>query len=240
MAIEGSLRCVRFLMLVFNLIFLILGVSLFILGIVITSQFTDYSALGHGFNVAPVIVILTGFIIAFISFFGCYGAYKENRCMINFFAICVFVIFVLQVACIIAAFVTKGKADVLVEEALVEIVKNYTKNASYKEFMDFCQDTLRCCGIQNYTNYEGVFTEGDRVPQSCCKDTTNCTTSFDPKNPREKHDFFEEGCSSKVATFLKVRIEIVIVVAAVICFIELLAILFSCCMSRNIEKYEMV
>jgi len=242
MAIEGSLKCIKFLMCVFNFIFLLLGITLLIIGIVITAQFSDYvEVFGNGFNVAPILIILIGVIIAVISFFGCYGAMRENRCMMNFFAICVFIILLAQIVCVILAFVKKGEVEDSVDVVLEGVVKNYLTNPTYRRFLDATQKGFKCCGARDYTDYTNVFPNATRVPDSCCEATKpNCDTHFNTLLPPTIHEFYTQGCQSQVINYLQTRIVVVAVVALVVCFIEILAIIFACCMARNIDQYEMV
>jgi len=242
MAIEGSLKCIKFLMCVFNFIFLLLGITLLIIGIVITAQFSDYiEVIGNGFNVTPIIIILLGVIISIISFFGCYGAMRENRCMMNFFAICVIIILVVQVVCVILAFVKKGEAEQSVDGVLGGVVKNYLANPTYRDFMDVTQRALKCCGAHGYADYQFVFPNETRVPDSCCDSTKpSCDTHFTADKPLIVADFYIQGCRMQLINYLQTRIVVVAVVAMVVCFIEILAIIFACCMARNIDHYEMV
>lgn len=231
-------------MCIFNFIFLLLGLTLLIIGIVVTSQFSNYvGILNNGYNVAPIFIILLGIVIALISFFGCYGAMRENRCMINFFAVCIIVILVAQIICVILAFVKKGEVEKSVDIVLLQAVKNYLNDPINKDFVDFTQSNLACCGALNYTDYMGVYPNATRVPKSCCRPfgvDRPCDTSFRPILDILPHDFYEEGCRHKLVSYLSTRIVIVAVVALVVCFIELLAILFACALSRNIDQYEMV
>jgi len=213
-----------------------------IIGIVITAQFSDYmEVIGNGFNIAPILIILIGVIIAVISFFGCYGAMRENRCMMNFFAVCVFIILVTQIVCVILAFVKKGEVEHTVDGVLGGVVTNYLTNPTYTKFMDFTQQGLKCCGARNYIDYKSVYPNETRVPDSCC-DTTKptCDTHFNPLMPLIDHDFYTQGCRAQIINYLQTRIVVVAVVAMVVCFIEILAIIFACCMARNIDQYEMV
>jgi len=240
MAIEGSLKCIKFLMCIFNILFLLLGIALVITGIVVTTQFSDYiEVLGSGYNVTPILIILLGVIIAVISFFGCYGAMRENKCMINFFAICVIVIFLVQAVCVILAFVKKGEVEKHVESVLRDVVRGYEESKAYHDFMDIVQRSLQCCGASNYTDYHhfNVYNE-TRVPLSCCLNGNICDPIYGPLHPANQ--FYETGCRAGLINYLQTRIGVVAGIAAAICFIQLLAIIFACCMVKNIDQYEMV
>jgi CD63 antigen len=237
MAIEGGLKCIKLLMCIFNFIFLIFGITLVILGIVVTAQFSNYiQVIDNGFNVVPIIIILLGLVVSLIAFFGCYGAMKENKCLINLFAACIILILLGQVICVVLAYVKQADMDRAVDDVLDGIVKNYLENKSFKKFLDETQRLLKCCGARNYTDYSNVFPNATRVPDSCCKDpeAKKCDTHFNPYLTSDV-DFYHEGCRDKIISYIATRIEMVAVVALIVCFIEVLAFAFAFCMSRNID-----
>jgi len=161
--------------------------------------------------------------------------------MINFFAICVIILLVLQIVCVILGYVYQAQAESAVDKVVLDVVKGYNTSKTFREFMDTTQTDLHCCGGDNYTDYKtyGVFNTS-HVPLSCCKvDRATCNTKIDTLFPTV-HDYYEEGCSRKVIDYLTARLGIVAGVAVAVCFIQLLAIIFACCLSKNIDSYQMV
>jgi len=240
MAIEGSLKCVKYIMFFFNLLFLVVGIGLVVLGIVIATEFSDYiSVLGKGYNLTPILIVLLGLVIAIIAFFGCFGSMRENRCMINFFAIAVVFILVVQVIVVILAFVKRDDVENSVNSVLDDVVRGYNESVLYRDFMDVTQHKLHCCGANAYTDYYrlGVF-NSTRVPLSCCLDQSHCDPTY--MDGIAINDFYTKGCKPKLVDFLKPRIALVAGVAVAVCVLQLLAIIFACCMVRNIDHYEMV
>merc|ERR1712088_1116985 len=73
--VEGGMKCVKYLLFAFNLIFLITGLALIITGCVIQGVYSNYlDFLGDSFFNTPVLLVVVGCIIFFITFFGCWGA----------------------------------------------------------------------------------------------------------------------------------------------------------------------
>ena len=80
------------------------GALLIVAGIVIQSAYSQYlDFLGHYFS-TPVFLILLGFIIFVVSFFGCCGAINESHCMTLTFAWMLGTIFLLEVGTGIAVY----------------------------------------------------------------------------------------------------------------------------------------
>ena len=69
------------------------------------SQYLDF--LGHSFYNAPVLLIIVGFVIFFVTFFGCCGAIKENHCMTMTFSVLLALIFLIELGAGIGAYSAK-------------------------------------------------------------------------------------------------------------------------------------
>ena len=82
----------------------VFGALLIVAGIVIQSAYSQYlDFLGHYFS-TPVFLILLGFIIFVVSFFGCCGAINKSHCMTLTFAWMLGTIFLLEVGTGIAVY----------------------------------------------------------------------------------------------------------------------------------------
>ena len=82
---------------------------LILTGIVIQSAYSQYlDFLGQHFS-TPVFLILLGFIIFLVSFFGCCGAINESHCMTLTFSCMLGTIFLLEVGTGLAAYHFKDK-----------------------------------------------------------------------------------------------------------------------------------
>nr|XP_056723059.1 CD63 antigen [Euleptes europaea] len=240
MGVEGGMKCVRFLVFFFNFIFWICGIALIALGVYVqiklnnTLHMSSLSSSG-----APIVILIVGVIIFFISFFGCCGAWKENYCMVTTFAVLLTLIFLVEIAAAIAGYIYRDKIQSVVNEQIREAMRETknNKNTTLTNDFDALQKQYSCCGATNFTdwfNATGVF---DRtVPASCCKNhTDDCT-----KNPTSSNTF-TEGCTSKIEELLRKHILIIAGVALGIAFFELLGIIFACCLMKGIRSgYEVM
>lgn len=232
------MKCVRFLVFFFNFIFWICGIALIALGVYVqialndTMKMTSLSSSG-----APIVILIVGVIIFFISFFGCCGAWKENYCMVTTFAILLTLIFLVEIAAAIAGYIFRNQIEKAVNDQIRDTMRKYKANSTLARDFDDLQRRYSCCGATNYTDWFNVTGVPEHtVPKSCCKDnTTDCTT-----NPSSSN-VFNEGCATKIEQLLKKHILIVAGVALGIAFFELLGIIFACCLMKGIRSgYEVM
>ncbi|XP_020639030.1 CD63 antigen [Pogona vitticeps] len=237
MGVEGGMKCVKFLVFFFNFIFWLCGIALIALGIYVQIELrktlvtTSASASG-----APIVILVVGIIVFFISFFGCCGAMKENYCMVTTFAVLLTLIFLLEIAAAIAGYVFKDKVRAVLETEIKEEMRVYGNDTDVTHILDDLQEKYNCCGAFNYTDWFDVPRfKSHLVPPSCCNAGMNCTNNPTPENVHNK------GCVEKVELWMKKHIIIVAAVALGIAFFELLGIIFACCLMKGIRSgYEVM
>ncbi|XP_074710095.1 CD63 antigen [Strix uralensis] len=239
MAVEGGMKCVKFLVFVFNFIFWVCGVALIAIGIY------AQVALGKALVVStasasssPLAILVLGVIIFFISFFGCCGAWKESYCMVTTFAVLLSIIFLVEIAAAIAGYVFKDKVRSVLEEGLWDAMRKYGEDKPSTEAVDELQKDFTCCGANNYTDWATIerFKVNNTVPRSCCRvNTTSCNVRPSPAT------VYEKGCLESIEAWMKKNILVVAAVALGIAFFEILGIIFACCLMKGIRSgYEVM
>ncbi|KAM6112324.1 CD63 antigen [Phoenicopterus ruber ruber] len=239
MAVEGGMKCVKFLVFFFNFIFWVCGVALIAIGI--CAQVALDKALAVSSTPAfspPVAILVLGIIIFFISFFGCCGAWKESYCMVTTFAVLLSIIFLLEIAAAIAGYVFRDKVRTGLKEGLEHAMQQYGKDKALTEAMDELQMDFACCGVNNYTDWANIgrFKVNNTVPLSCCRvNSTSCNVHPSPAT------VYEKGCLQSIEAWMKKNILIVAAVALGIAFFEILGIIFACCLMKGIRSgYEVM
>lgn len=219
---SGGMIIVKYLLFIFNFIFWLSGLALIIVGALVKKEYGYFLNVSSSSNFAsaPVFLIVVGVIVAVVGFLGCCGAIKENYCMVTTFAVLLGLIFILEIAAGALAYTYRGKMENIVKDALEKGVKNYNAT-EYKKFMDQVQKDFKCCGYKE--GAKDYINEHEKVPDSCAGNntTTNCVKGL------------EES--------LKSHLMIIGGVGIGIAFIQLVGILFACCMMRSIKKeYEVM
>ncbi|XP_027763110.1 CD63 antigen [Empidonax traillii] len=239
MAVEGGMKCVKFLVFFFNFIFWVCGVALIAIGIYAQVALSKALVVSSGSSAGtPVAILVLGVIIFFISFFGCCGAWKESYCMVTTFAVLLSIIFLVEIAAAIAGYVFKDKVRSVLNEGLQEAMHKYGKDPAVTEGLDDLQRNFNCCGAINYTDWANIeqFQANDTVPRSCCRvNTTTCNIHPSPAT------VYAKGCVQSIEGWMKKNILVVAAVALGIAFFEILGIIFACCLMRGIRSgYEVM
>lgn len=227
--VEGGMKCVKILLFIFNLIFVAVGIALVACGAYVQVALKDYFELIEGsFSSAAALLIAVGVLIFLIAFFGCCGAYKENHLCVMIYAVLLVIIFILEISGGIAGFVLKDKATGMVKEYMEKSLKNDNK------VWDEVQKDFTCCGVDGPKDWEANPKYNTTLPKSCCASllaNQTCTEGL----------AYTQGCLTKFSNFVEDKIYIIGAVGIAFAFIQMIGIVFACCLARAIRReYEVV
>merc|ERR1711934_21837 len=156
---EGSMKVVKYLLFTFNLLFALSGLCLIVTGGVIQGVYSQYlDFLGDKFFNAPVLLVVVGCIIFFVTFFGCCGAIKEHHCMTLAFSVFLALILVIELGAGIASYAFRSQVGGIIEKNMEKGLQNYGEEG-YKgvtETWNIVQHELKCCGAQEYLDWENT------------------------------------------------------------------------------------
>jgi len=233
------MKCIKVMLFLFNLIFVIAGIGLIATGSYVNVKMDEYyDFFGSDYLGPGILLIVVGVMIFLIAFFGCCGAIKENHCLTMTFAVCLSLIFILEIAGGIAGFVLRDQVEDEVKHVLTDAMKNYKQDGheGVTETWDKLQKEFECCGVNNASDWtDPKMGNQPTIVESCCKTPgTNCSTT----NPQE---VFTDSCSIKLEDWLKSKVAIIGGVGIGLAFVQVVGIMFACCLARAIKKeYEVV
>ncbi|XP_012277769.1 CD63 antigen [Orussus abietinus] len=236
MKLPASSRCVKYLMFIFNLFFVITGVILLSIGSVILGMYHNYQHfLDNKFFSVPSLLVAIGAIIFFIAFFGCCGAVRENYCMIVTFSCLMVLVFIMEFAGGISGYVMRNQASEIIEQKMHQSLQKYLTSDEIHAVWDEMQSEFHCCGVSNSSDWRSVF-NNDTLPKTCCETDTqegiNCTTA---------NLIYKDGCRQVFVTFAKAHAVQLGGVGIGIACIQLIGIWFSIFLARSIRNsYETV
>jgi len=179
MAVSKGVQVLKYLVFIFNLLFWLSGIALIVvgaIGLVGNQTFERYA--GQGAQGAAILLIVVGCIVFVLGFLGCFGAIRENFCLLVTFAILLALIFILELAAGIACYVLRNKVEGVIYKGLATRISELTKplkNSTEESVLDKIQRDLHCCGSSNYTDWalSPYYLKENRVPVSCCRDPKN-------------------------------------------------------------------
>eukprot|EP00088_Acartia_fossae_P002135 TRINITY_DN1083_c0_g1_i1.p1 TRINITY_DN1083_c0_g1~~TRINITY_DN1083_c0_g1_i1.p1 ORF type:complete len:244 (-),score=82.06 TRINITY_DN1083_c0_g1_i1:403-1134(-) len=218
---------VKYFMLLINLVFAIAGAFLIGLGAYIQVNAKSYlNFLSDNYLNTPIFIIIIGVVIFVVAFFGCCGAWQESSCMIYTYAVLISVLLICEFGAAIAAFMLKGDLKDVMEKKFNEGLKNYNKTGyeGVTKTWDAVQVDFKCCGVTSYTDWTNA---GNSVPKSCCKNGQDTC---------EQKDYFQAGCLALLEDTFINNIGIVGGVALGVAFLQLVGVVFSCCLANRIRK----
>lgn len=217
------------LMFIFNGIVWVLGLVLFIVGIVVLVEGQNWNDIIDNKTVpVSALLIVVGLVIAIVGFLGCFGALKQNSSMLLIYAIILGVIIIIQLVAGILAFIFSDEAKKVVFVNLATSLDMYgaqapsfaadfgLQNSTYTRTFDWIQETFKCCGITNSSDWSdasGVFEHGihwtntlghvNDVPDTCCKDIAkNCGVD---QASGVSDLVWNEGCLDTAVNFMESR-----------------------------------
>ncbi|XP_022670748.1 leukocyte surface antigen CD53-like isoform X1 [Varroa jacobsoni] len=221
-------KLAKLLMIIFNGVFMVNGIGIFVLGVNGVKFNSDVREIVQELSLVNVAVIVLGAIIFIISFMGFCGAWKESSCLITSFMLCMILILIAELAVAGVTFTNRNQLKDLLEKGMVKSFEKRNSSLT-REAWDDIEVSLACCGVHSYKDYKGD------LPLSCCKEAkiSKCTPKL--------QSFSKDGCIKKVKNKLSEEYLNFGVAAIVVAFIEVVGIIFSCCLRSAInERYETV
>ncbi|XP_036314246.1 CD63 antigen [Pipistrellus kuhlii] len=237
MAVEGAMKCVKVLHYVLLLAFFACAVGLMAVGVSLLLVFNETVDKGTASGVLPVVIIAVGAFLFLVAIVGCCGACQESYCLMVTFVIFLSLILLVEVATAIAGYVLRDKVRSEFSKDFRQHVKNYPRQNHTDVYLDKMQTQFSCCGADNYTDWQKLPLEPKNwVPDSCCVNVTEgCGLNFKVK------DIHTEGCVERIGAWLKGHVLVMAAAALGIAFVEVLGIVFACCLVKSIQSgYEVM
>lgn len=167
--IYKDIKCTKCTLIIFNLLFVLTGIVLIIIGTTTNTVYNELVLGSHNFSPATLLVVI-GFILFGVSIFGVIGALKESVCIINLFGVLMSLVFVLEVGASVFGYMMKYQIHGALRKSLNQTMNNYYYSAEDKQWIDTLQTQLACCGMSSAKDWTHVRKpEGaSGIPESCC------------------------------------------------------------------------
>lgn len=212
---RGGLRCIKYLLLGFNLLFWLAGSAVIAFGLWFRfggaiKELSSEDKSPEYFYVGLYVLVGAGALMMAVGFFGCCGAMRESQCVLGSFFTCLLVIFAAEVTTGVFAFIGKGVAirhvQTMYEEAYNDYLKDRGKgNGTLITF----HSTFQCCGKES----------SEQVQPTCPKELLG-----------------HKNCIDEIETIISVKLQLIGIVGIGIAGLTIFGMIFSmvlCCAIRN-------
>jgi len=222
------MSCIKYLMFVFNFVFVVCGIALIVVGAVVQGKdFTQF--LNNKYVTAPTILIAVGVIIFVLAFLGCYGSVRENHCMVMTFGVLLFIIFVVEIAGGITAYVNRSELENVLRDNMNSTFQQ--NKPDFKKLWAEMESKWECCGFEGPNDYENATIE---LHSSCCPKSV---PEHECRLGNKQH--YTQGCYSVFLDRVRSAVGAIGGAAIGIAVIELIGVMFACCLASAIKKeYE--
>uniref|UniRef100_A0A3B5A4I1 Tetraspanin n=1 Tax=Stegastes partitus TaxID=144197 RepID=A0A3B5A4I1_9TELE len=235
--------CLKYLLLLFNFLFLLAGGVVLVVGVWTLVEKSDYISLLNSsfYSVSAYILIAAGVIVIMTGIIGCCGTLKEMKSLL-IYLILLLCVFLLELIAGVLAYITYQDLDEELRQNLKGTMQQKYKQAGEESVTDAVdklhQQQFKCCGSHNSSDWMDnawiQSPENDRVvPDSCCKSPSElCGIRDHPSNIYK----VEGGCIMKLEEFILSQLYILSAVGIGIAFLQLVGMMFTCCLYRNLEE----
>ncbi|XP_055304293.1 23 kDa integral membrane protein-like [Sitodiplosis mosellana] len=226
-----GLTFAKYALFLFNLLFAVLGIAMVVIGIGVSAKLVEYEDfIGNDLIPHPIVLIVVGCVMFFIAYLGCCGAIKEQTGMLCCYLFMMIILVGFEVGLICAAYSKRDQWESIVNEQLNYTLHHADKDQSFYASWNMLQTNLKCCGIDGPNDWNHVL-PNDTIPGSCCQkaaDDKTCTIT----------EAIQTGCKTAFIEFLNSHIFTVIGYAIAAVVLQLLAIVFPCCLFSAIRRDE--
>lgn len=236
--LNASSRVIKYVLFVFNLVFVITGITLLSLGLIIKGVYHEYETfLDDRYFSAPTLLITVGTFIFLIAFFGCCGAVEENHCMIITFSLMMTVIFIMELAAGVTGYMLSDETTEVLTSKLSDSMKQYNKSIEITKIWDEMQADLQCCGTHGYADWAKIL--NDSLPMSCCGPQIGAIGNESCLITSKT--LFKTSCLTALGHIIEENASTIGFAGISIAFVQVLGVVLSCALAKSIRhNYESV
>lgn len=245
----AAVTCIKVLLTVFNVVILVSGLAVLAVGYLMTRGlalrlhvYTELTSDCCRYT-AVYILIAVGCLILIVALLGCLCTFKGFPALLYIFSVFLMLIFIVELATAISAFIYYAKLSDGVKASLADVINNYaTAKQNKKDAVDYIQIALKCCGNDSYRDWYDVDWSGNgtvqAVPRSCC----NTMQAFYQCDVSSTDDIYTDGCLTKLLSFMESKFLMIGGIAIGYSFLQLFGVLLTCCLAKYISraKYDEV
>lgn len=211
------------------------------------ATFNQPSVMEHG----AYILIAAGGLVFLIGFLGCCGAAMESRALLTMYGLMVIVIFCLEVTAGALAAVYKAETEEELQNFLKHTLKKYYSTQDTANSVTVAWNALmaelKCCGVNNYTDFEqAIMWQANKsssvlVPEACCT-LKGDPMKFVPEDdtclasPNRENSYYLTGCYGRLKNWVEDHANLLMGIGIGVAALELLGMLFAFCLCCSLGQ----
>lgn len=250
---DGFRKCIRFLMVLANLLILIGALSVMGVGIwtAVDKSYLEILMRNELYMSAAWVLVAVGAITIILSLIGCTGSLTEKRLLLLFYFIFVLLMFVVLLIGGVLAYVFRAQISSTMKPEMLVTIREYNPADPdpVSKAWDATQNKLKCCGVETNSTigrpWEAWQTNkhinsgsaNKKVPESCCLfDANSLRVDCQSDDEVDTSKIYTSDCFAAALIFVKGHSIVVGGVAVGIAAIMILGMVFSICHYKLIEK----
>lgn len=166
---------------VINLVFCVISIVLVMMGAWLFSQYFNYDHVASDKStlIPSCLTTTVGFLLLLVGILGFIITYKANICLTRLFLVILGMLLIGLIVGSILTYVFRKDIDSTLDSGLKVALEEYASNQYVRKEVDFMQSELKCCGVDNYTDwletswYHNQTDPRVPYPASCCQG--NCS-----------------------------------------------------------------
>ncbi|EEZ99046.2 CD81 antigen isoform X1 [Tribolium castaneum] len=251
MGLGGCYAILKYLLVLLNLIFALLGIAgtVFAIWMLVDPSFS--LSLTQDYIISVVIILIASLLLLVVAIFGIVGALKESQCALTTFFCLLLIIFVAEVSAGVWVHINRDSLKLQIKNAVeLTVEQEYYTSDNRKAIFDTFQQKLQCCGAKAASDWIGnkkvVLTvtsnqENYSIPMSCCREGTTmedckkATLNIKPTSSIDYTAIYDKGCYYAIMTKLE-ELSWVLIVGIVLAVIQILGLIFALILAFAVNR----
>ncbi|CAH1794284.1 unnamed protein product [Owenia fusiformis] len=214
-------HCYKYILLAYAILFLIVGIICLVAGIWGSIIKQNYHSVNDFLSSPATLAIIIGVVVIITAILGIVGVIKEHVTLVKIFLGIIIIVLIIQVIVGILAFVYREEVGKSAKNQLKFALDKYAYDDSVTYAVNQIQVKLKCCGIDNYGDWdknEALGCKGNgtcSVPDSCCKEIVEDCGKNVRQNYRSSADaglrstIYVNGCKTQFRNWVETHLDIV-------------------------------
>ncbi|KAL1506491.1 hypothetical protein ABEB36_005847 [Hypothenemus hampei] len=173
--------CLKFLFILFNIIFLVFGIAGVVLVVWLLIDHTiplHFTQDPEDFMIATVMYLVFAILLILLSILGLYSAIKDARWAVIVSICLLLIVIVVEVASGVWTWINLDTLDEFARSSAKRTIQEYDTSKNMRDLLDSLQSKMHCCGVDSPSDWArnkdinlGIASKPTKfnIPESCCR-----------------------------------------------------------------------